>query len=309
MPFRPFVLAGLLAVAYTLLCAGYIAYSSQIAANFAGSMAELERIEITKGIIFVTITGWVYFGFALLLLKRIARQQSRIHQQQSALVAAEGRAMAGIFAASVAHDMKNLLTTVSWQTERFKFYSTGAAAGESVQQLETAVDDLTTLAKRLMAISRAGAPDQTHQVDLVAAIRKIVAIAPTHVKIRGCRLTTTIDKAIARQVTESIFGRLLMNLILNAAEATRSEGHIEVRATQDTTSVFLEVHDNGPGVPEDSRTKIFDAFYTTKPDGTGLGLLSVKVGASEHGGSVQVLKSDLGGACFRIILPRPPVTT
>ena len=66
--------------------------------------------------------------------------------------------------------------------------------------------------------------------------------------------------------------------------------------------MFVEVNDDGPGIPERDKAAIFDAFYTSKPHGLGLGLVSVKVCAEAHGGSVEVFRSDLGGAAFRVRL-------
>jgi two-component system sensor histidine kinase HydH len=77
-----------------------------------------------------------------------------------------------------------------------------------------------------------------------------------------------------------------------------------VRLAIDAESACIEVHDNGPGIPDDAKEAIFEAFYTSKPDGLGLGLVSVKVCADAHHGSVEVFRSDLGGAAFRVRLPR-----
>jgi len=97
---------------------------------------------------------------------------------------------------------------------------------------------------------------------------------------------------------------MLLNLILNAADATHGRGRIDVRLRRAEDMAILEVNDDGPGVPAERRGAIFDAFYSSKAHGTGLGLLTVKVTAEEHGGAVEVETSDLGGACFRVRLPR-----
>jgi two-component system NtrC family sensor kinase len=96
---------------------------------------------------------------------------------------------------------------------------------------------------------------------------------------------------------------MLINLVLNAAEATGPGGRIDVRLTGDGAEARLEVHDDGPGIPEERRPGIFEAFETTKPDGTGLGLFSVQHIAEVHGGRAEALASELGGACFRVSLP------
>jgi signal transduction histidine kinase len=103
--------------------------------------------------------------------------------------------------------------------------------------------------------------------------------------------------------------RSVLNLVLNAADAVEGRGIIEVRLSASGPQAVLEVHDNGPGIPEDQRRRIFEAFYTTKAMGTGLGLLSVKACADEHHGHVEVLSSPLGGALFRLTLPLAPKPT
>jgi signal transduction histidine kinase len=96
---------------------------------------------------------------------------------------------------------------------------------------------------------------------------------------------------------------MLLNLVLNAADAGCNRGTVLVRAVPAPDNVVIEVHDNGPGIPASEREKIFHSLYTTKPDGTGLGLLAVQACAKTHQGHIQVLSSGLGGACFSITLP------
>ncbi|MBN2559989.1 MAG: histidine kinase, partial [Phycisphaerae bacterium] len=63
------------------------------------------------------------------------------------------------------------------------------------------------------------------------------------------------------------------------------------------------VHDSGLGVAPELRQAVFEPFYSTKPAGNGLGLLSVRAGAIAHGGTVEVTESELGGACFTVSIP------
>jgi two-component system sensor histidine kinase HydH len=95
-----------------------------------------------------------------------------------------------------------------------------------------------------------------------------------------------------------------MNLILNSAEATGNSGEILVRLKEDNGTVFLEVHDNGPGISEEIKENIFNPFFTTKKNGNGLGLLSLKIFADQHNGSIDISNSYLGGACFSISFPK-----
>ena len=92
-------------------------------------------------------------------------------------------------------------------------------------------------------------------------------------------------------------------------QAAGEKGIIEARVRGEDNAVVIEVHDNGPGVPPERRAELFSALVTTKPDGNGLGLFSVKACATGLGGRVDVSESPLGGALFRIHLPRSSVRT
>ncbi|HEX9622111.1 MAG TPA: ATP-binding protein [Polyangiaceae bacterium] len=114
--------------------------------------------------------------------------------------------------------------------------------------------------------------------------------------------------------------RVLVNLIANAAQATRQTPVLEggesgaasataprpvvvVRLSREGDFYNLDVDDNGPGFPDELRDTVFDPYVTTKPDGTGLGLAIVKKTVVEHGGAVLATKSPLGGARVRVRLP------
>ena len=99
---------------------------------------------------------------------------------------------------------------------------------------------------------------------------------------------------------------MVSNLVLNAGEAANGRGTIEVATAEQGDEVLIEVHDDGPGVAKERRATLFDNLATTKATGTGLGLFSVRACAQGLGGSVEVGESPLGGALFRVRLPRQP---
>jgi two-component system, NtrC family, sensor kinase len=101
--------------------------------------------------------------------------------------------------------------------------------------------------------------------------------------------------------------QIVVNLVQNAADATgASEGPIRVSVYLDGDQAVTAVDDAGSGVPIEERERIFEPFYTTKPEGvgTGLGLAISHTLTTEHGGVLRVLESDLGGARFELRLPR-----
>lgn len=104
-----------------------------------------------------------------------------------------------------------------------------------------------------------------------------------------------------------MLGRVFVNLVENAAQALRGNGdrpaRIRVRLRPEGEFFHLDVEDSGPGIPTALRRTVFDPYVTTKNDGTGLGLAIVKKIVMEHGGSVLIGDSDLGGARLRVRLP------
>jgi len=126
-------------------------------------------------------------------------------------------------------------------------------------------------------------------------------------EIPADELPAAIDKQMMR--------RVLVNLVRNAVQAVRgskpevkgeTRGHVVVRAEKREDGVDLIVEDDGPGVPETNRERVFDPYYTTKAAGTGLGLAIVKKIVVEHNGSIATRRSEsLGGAAFVVSLPLP----
>jgi signal transduction histidine kinase len=100
--------------------------------------------------------------------------------------------------------------------------------------------------------------------------------------------------------------RCLDNLVRNAAQALEAQAEprrIVIRSDKTEQHAVLEVHDNGPGIAESARQRVFDPYFTTKAEGTGLGLPIVKKVVLEHGGEIHCAESTFGGALFRIELP------
>jgi signal transduction histidine kinase len=97
--------------------------------------------------------------------------------------------------------------------------------------------------------------------------------------------------------------QVVLNLVLNAIDATGKGGRIELRADPDPAGVCLRVQDTGPGVPSEHAQKLFQPYFTTKKHGTGLGLFVTRRLIEAHGGRIAYQPPAEGGACFVVILP------
>jgi nitrogen fixation/metabolism regulation signal transduction histidine kinase len=113
-------------------------------------------------------------------------------------------------------------------------------------------------------------------------------------------------------IDREMLHRVLGNVIQNAAQALRDDprkrgtpGRVRVSAEAEADRYLICIDDDGPGIPAELRDSVFDPYVTTKRDGTGLGLSIVKKIIVDHGGSIEAEQSPLGGARFRISIPRP----
>ena len=102
----------------------------------------------------------------------------------------------------------------------------------------------------------------------------------------------------------SELNQLWTNLIVNAVDAMREGGRLKVRTRKEPTDILVEIRDNGSGIPEELRSRIFEPFFTSKPvgEGTGLGLDTVAKIVRKHRGNIR-FESKPGDTCFQVRLP------
>src|SRR5262249_52802226 len=93
------------------------------------------------------------------------------------------------------------------------------------------------------------------------------------------------------------------NLMVNAAQAMRGRGIIDVSVTSVADACQVSIADSGPGIPADAREKIFTPFFTTKARGSGLGLPTAKRLIEAHGGTIAIACPEGGGTTVTIVLP------
>jgi signal transduction histidine kinase len=109
-------------------------------------------------------------------------------------------------------------------------------------------------------------------------------------------------------VDRSYFKMALVNLVVNAVHAMgESGGELIVRTDRQDEALVIHVIDTGPGIPEEIRSRVFDVYFSTKRQGTGMGLAHARRVMEEHGGSLEVDTEVGKGSDFRITLPRPPI--
>lgn len=298
--------AAVLAATYLLAAGTYIAISGRVAAALAASLDDLRHVELVKGLAFVGVTGVLLFLLALALFHRLARIETELARSREALLVADRQALPGLLAASIAHDFNNVLAVVLAGVEELREHVREDTAAEILGDVATAARRGSELARRLSRAGRGSAGGAAKKVDVAASVSEALDLLRLHTKARRRELRLDAKSPIEATAHPALVHQIVTNLVVNALDATHENGRVLVRAERTADSVRIEVHDDGPGVPADVRARLFDPFYTTKPDGTGLGLVSVRTCAHMHGGAVEVAESsELGGACFRVVLHEP----
>jgi signal transduction histidine kinase len=125
---------------------------------------------------------------------------------------------------------------------------------------------------------------------------------------RGIEIAVNVPDRLLRVAADSAqLTQALVNLVINAIQAVGRDGRVEVTAglKQNDGALAITVRDTGPGIPADKQTAIFEPFFSTKAEGSGLGLWIVQQIITAHGGGVDAANAAGGGAVFTVHLPLP----
>jgi nitrogen fixation/metabolism regulation signal transduction histidine kinase len=180
-----------------------------------------------------------------------------------------------------------------------------ADRGFMEQATQIVVDEVEALERRVRAFSQFAAepPLVPSAVDVNSILEERIAFLKTgHPEVAyDCRLADGIPPVMADQ---DLIKGILTNLLENAADAAGEGGHIlGVTATEEDGRVAIEVHDSGPGLSDQARASLFQPTISFKKRGMGLGLSIARKSALLSGGDIVVVKGELGGAGFRVLLP------
>jgi two-component system nitrogen regulation sensor histidine kinase NtrY len=209
----------------------------------------------------------------------------------------------------LAHEIKNPLTPIQLSAERMRRHlssapePTKALVEECTGTIVTEVESLKALVDEFSQFARMPAPRAT-STDLHDLLTDVVSLYQgifTNIGIRPC-FAASLPKV---SVDPEQIRRVMINLVDNAIEAMEQRGTIEIETQHDPSNnlVRIIVADDGPGIPESERDKLFLPYYSTKRRGSGLGLAIVRRIVAEHGGSIDVTDNTPRGTRFAVELP------
>ncbi len=257
------------------------------------------RIVLLMGIILFLL------GLAFIYVLRLLRLTRRI---ESDAQDQERLSYLGLLSSGIAHEVKNPLNSIQMNLQLLEEEAASGATQEQVhgwivpiqreiRRLERLVNDFLLFARPL----NAGAQEVRARL-LLESIAELVA---EEARQKGVRIVVEAEEDLPLLMTdESLLKTALLNLVFNAVQAMEGGGTVTLRASSEGKAAIFEVADDGPGISDDRREKIFDIFFTTKAGGTGLGLPIARRILEGLGGSLDLLDREGPGACFRAALPR-----
>jgi signal transduction histidine kinase len=238
-------------------------------------------------------------------------KMARLRSAQARMLHAENLATIGRMAAHVAHEIRNPLTTIGgFARSILKHPERPDRIQSSAEVIVEEVKRLESILSQVMDFSRPARPEFA-PCDLGEMLKKTVAEQNQAMQGRGVALDLEIEPNVpVVQADGEKLKQVIINLVRNAAEAMTGGGAVELALRRAEGGVRIDVTDTGPGIAPKVLEKIFSPFFTTKPDGTGLGLALSRKIVEDHGGKLLV-RSEVGrGSTFTIDLPmeRPPET-
>jgi len=233
--------------------------------------------------------------------------KSELEQAQEAIIRSEKLASIGRMAAGIAHEVGNPLSAVVGLVELLHD-DDGLAPedrADALGRIESELMRIHRTIRELLDYSREERdPAASGSVsEVIDAVAKLVSHQP---KFREVEISMDLPPGLpAVRVNPDQLTQVVLNLMINAADALDGRGKIHVSARRDQSEVWLNISDDGPGIPETERAQLFEPFFTTKPpgEGTGLGLAICERIVADAGGRIEVANAEGGGAIFSIVVP------
>jgi signal transduction histidine kinase len=180
-------------------------------------------------------------------------------------------------------------------------------AQESTSLIVSEIDRLDSLLSSLLVFG-ADEPGKLRRQPIQPLLERTLALVKPHAKERNVELQFRTDSDCEASVDGDHLQQALMNLLLNAIDASGANGSVALSMSHSADEVEIKVEDSGPGLNSEQQDRLFEAFYTTKSNGSGLGLAVTKTLLEKMGASIHVSNrngADNGsssGACFQISL-------
>jgi signal transduction histidine kinase len=230
------------------------------------------------------------------------RKLEEFHQREMAR--AEHLATLGELAAGLAHEIRNPLAGIAGVVEVMsKDLPANSPSRAVMGDVQKEIRHIQDILNDLLFYARPR-PPAFHASDLNATIDQAVMLARQQVRNKPVQILFTANPSLPLVDHDpALIQQVVLNLLLNGIQAISGAGKVEVTATREQDQAIVEVADTGRGIPADALPKIFKPFFTTRSEGTGLGLSLANGIVQSHGGRIEVTSAPGKGSQFLIWLP------
>jgi two-component system NtrC family sensor kinase len=237
-------------------------------------------------------------------LAKLSRANDELRRTQMELVSAERLATVGKLAAGVAHEVGNPLSGVLGYLSLARDRAKGDEAQlDYLTRIEAEVTRVGQIVRGLLDLGRParGVAGPVVVAQLADTCVKLVQADP---ELRRVELSADVAPDAVVRSEPGPLSQILINLLLNAAQANGGKGNVRLSATREGEKVRIAVDDEGPGLSDEVRARLFEPFFTTKGgQGNGLGLAMSRHLAQSLGGTLSAENREGGGARFKLELP------
>jgi signal transduction histidine kinase len=240
----------------------------------------------------------------------LRRERERREKLTDELRRSEHLASLGRLLAGVAHEVRNPLAGIRSTVQLWQRLPDQAQTPASLDAVLQAVDRLNALVGRLLYFARTGW-EEPRPIDLNAVVRETVELVRAQAEVQGVSIETDLVETLPRLAgSPQALQQVVLNLAGNALQAMPKGGRLvlQTRALDGTPRAELRIADTGLGVSAEVRPHLFEPFYTTRPEGTGLGLALCREIVRQHGGDIELEVGNSSGAVFRVWLPEADIT-
>jgi signal transduction histidine kinase len=234
---------------------------------------------------------------------RIAERTRQLQEAQAQLLHQEKMAAFGLLAAGIAHEVGNPLTSISAIVQVLRRRDLDGYTREKLALVGEQLDRIQGIVRELVTFSRPASTART-RLGLGEVFDEALNIAKYYKGMKSRAITVAVPAELPPLV--GVRGQLVqvfLNLVLNAIDATRKGGQIEIGAAAEGGRVRAWVKDDGQGIAPEHRGRLFQPYFTTKRHGTGLGLFVCRTMLAGHGGSIDCTSEAGAGTTFTVWLP------
>jgi signal transduction histidine kinase len=237
------------------------------------------------------------------LEERITERTRDLQEAQARLLHQEKMAAFGLLAAGIAHEVGNPLTSISTLVQMLQRRDCDAYTAEKLQLVSGQLQRIQGTLREVINFSRPASSDRT-RFTLSEIVEEALNIAKYYKRTKGRTFVTSVPPQLPLLTgVRDQFVQVLLNLVLNAIDATEKGGKIELIAAWVADAVEVMVRDDGCGIAQEHRDKVFQPYFTTKQNGTGLGLFVTQQLMQDNGGTVEFQSSPGQGTVFLLRFP------